>query len=120
MILSLQVAVEKLSRMEHPNLVLFLGFCIEKNSKFLCYELMPNGNLEDRLHGTDPGFSNALDHFKAESDLVLKLLKLMVYKSANRERQFSCINTVCLLQQSTATIPMARKFLECLAFRSSL
>jgi serine/threonine protein kinase len=46
--------VEKLSRMEHPNLVLFLGFCFEKNNKYLCYELMSNGNLEDRLHGKSP------------------------------------------------------------------
>ncbi|GAQ83482.1 Protein kinase superfamily protein [Klebsormidium nitens] len=40
-----------LSRMEHPNLVTFLGFCYERNHKCLCYELMTNGSLEHRLHG---------------------------------------------------------------------
>lgn len=45
-----------LSRMEHPNLVTFLGFCYERNHKCLCYEVMTNGSLEHRLHG-EPRFS---------------------------------------------------------------
>lgn len=41
----LQVEVQK--RIEHPNLVRLLGYCIEDRS--LVYEFMSNGSLEDRL-----------------------------------------------------------------------
>jgi serine/threonine protein kinase len=47
----MQAVICVLSRMEHPNLVTFLGYCHERNNKCLCFELMTNGSLEERLHG---------------------------------------------------------------------
>ncbi|KAH7529412.1 hypothetical protein FEM48_Zijuj05G0181400 [Ziziphus jujuba var. spinosa] len=39
-----------LSRLRNENLIPLLGFCIEKNEKFLVYKYMSNGNLYDWLH----------------------------------------------------------------------
>ncbi|CAA0814605.1 Protein kinase protein with adenine nucleotide alpha hydrolases-like domain [Striga hermonthica] len=52
---SSQTAVEVLSRMRHPNMVVLLGACPDYGS--LVYEYMENGSLEDRLYrknGTPP------------------------------------------------------------------
>ncbi|KAH1240180.1 Receptor-like serine/threonine-protein kinase ALE2 [Glycine max] len=45
--------VEMLSRLHHRNLVKLLGICIEKQTRCLVYELVPNGSVESHLHGTD-------------------------------------------------------------------
>jgi serine/threonine protein kinase len=47
----MQAVICVVSRMEHPNLVTFLGYCHERNNKCLCFELMTSGSLEERLHG---------------------------------------------------------------------
>ncbi|XP_060671045.1 probably inactive leucine-rich repeat receptor-like protein kinase At5g48380 [Ziziphus jujuba] len=39
-----------LSRLRHENLNPLLGFCIERNEKFLVYKYMSNGNLHDWLY----------------------------------------------------------------------
>ncbi|XP_028923348.1 interleukin-1 receptor-associated kinase 1 isoform X1 [Ornithorhynchus anatinus] len=43
--------VEKLSRFRHPNIVDFAGYCVEGGLYCLVYVFLPNGSLEDRLHG---------------------------------------------------------------------
>ncbi|WVZ22411.1 hypothetical protein V8G54_000955 [Vigna mungo] len=43
--------VEMLSRLHHRNLVTLFGICIEKHTRCLVYELVPNGSLESHLHG---------------------------------------------------------------------
>ncbi|MED6193034.1 hypothetical protein PIB30_015237 [Stylosanthes scabra] len=45
--------VEMLSRLHHRNLVKLIGICIEKPSRCLVYELVPNGSVESHLHGSD-------------------------------------------------------------------
>ncbi|MBA0605060.1 hypothetical protein Godav_017674 [Gossypium davidsonii] len=42
-----------LSRLHHRNLVKLVGYCSSRDSSqnLLCYELVPNGNLESWLHG---------------------------------------------------------------------
>ncbi|KAL1345098.1 receptor-like serine/threonine-protein kinase ALE2 isoform X2 [Arachis hypogaea] len=45
--------VEMLSRLHHRNLVKLIGICIEKQSRCLVYELVPNGSVESHLHGSD-------------------------------------------------------------------
>ncbi|QCE02256.1 serine/threonine-protein kinase PBS1 [Vigna unguiculata] len=45
--------VEMLSRLHHRNLVTLFGICIEKQTRCLVYELVPNGSLESHLHGAD-------------------------------------------------------------------
>lgn len=43
--------VEMLSRLHHRNLVTLFGICIEKQTRCLVYELVPNGSVESHLHG---------------------------------------------------------------------
>ncbi|XP_057966726.1 proline-rich receptor-like protein kinase PERK15 [Malania oleifera] len=47
------VEVEMLSRLHHRNLVKLVGYYSSRDSSqnLLCYELIPNGSLEDWLHG---------------------------------------------------------------------
>ncbi|MCI22063.1 receptor-like serine/threonine-protein kinase ALE2-like, partial [Trifolium medium] len=42
-----------LSRLHHRNLVKLIGICIEKQTRCLVYELVPNGSVESHLHGAD-------------------------------------------------------------------
>ncbi|KAG6513071.1 hypothetical protein ZIOFF_023378 [Zingiber officinale] len=46
-----RVEVDILSRLEHPNLVTLIGYCADGRDRFLVYEYMPNGNLQDYLNG---------------------------------------------------------------------
>lgn len=47
------VEVDMLSRLHHRNLVKLVGYYSNSDSsqKLLCYELVPNGSLEEWLHG---------------------------------------------------------------------
>lgn len=56
-----QNEVELMSKIRHPNLVSLLGFCTHENTRFLVYDLMQNGSLEDQLHG--PSHGSALTWF---------------------------------------------------------
>lgn len=40
-----------LSRLHHPNLVNLIGYCADGDQRLLVYEYMPQGSLEDHLHG---------------------------------------------------------------------
>ncbi|KAL9250936.1 CDPK-related kinase 5-like protein [Drosera capensis] len=40
-----------LSKIHHPNVIALLGYCIHGKTRFLVYELMEQGSLENRLHG---------------------------------------------------------------------
>lgn len=46
-----RVEVDILSRLDHPNLVTMIGYCADGKHRFLVYEFMPNGNLQDLLNG---------------------------------------------------------------------
>ncbi|XP_026381784.1 probable serine/threonine-protein kinase PBL28 [Papaver somniferum] len=46
-----RVEVDILSRLEHPNLVSLIGYCADGKHRFLVYEFMQHGNLEDHLNG---------------------------------------------------------------------
>ncbi|XP_045141417.1 interleukin-1 receptor-associated kinase 1 [Echinops telfairi] len=43
--------VEQLSRFRHPNIVDFAGYCAQGGFYCLVYGFLPNGSLEDHLHG---------------------------------------------------------------------
>ncbi|KAG0570710.1 hypothetical protein KC19_6G182400, partial [Ceratodon purpureus] len=43
-----------LSQVHHKNLVLLLGYCLEKGYNILVYEYVANGSLYDYLHGNAP------------------------------------------------------------------
>ncbi|GJP54880.1 hypothetical protein CLOM_g13898 [Closterium sp. NIES-68] len=45
--------VDIISRVHHKHLVTHLGYCIASAQRLLVYELVPNGSLEDALHGED-------------------------------------------------------------------
>ncbi|XP_061987588.1 probable serine/threonine-protein kinase PBL28 isoform X1 [Populus nigra] len=46
-----RVEVDILSRLEHPNLVSLIGYCADGKHRFLVYEYLQNGNLQDHLNG---------------------------------------------------------------------
>ncbi|EOA37412.1 hypothetical protein CARUB_v10011340mg [Capsella rubella] len=46
-----RVEVDILSRLDHPNLVSLIGYCADGKNRFLVYEYMQNGNLQDHLNG---------------------------------------------------------------------
>ncbi|PWA44937.1 serine-threonine/tyrosine-protein kinase catalytic domain-containing protein [Artemisia annua] len=51
-----------LSRIQHQNIVNLLGYCIHGDTRFLVYEMMPNGSLESQLHGPSHGTSLSWQH----------------------------------------------------------
>lgn len=46
-----RVEVDILSRLDHPNLVSLIGYCADGKHRFLVYEYMHRGNLQDHLNG---------------------------------------------------------------------
>ncbi|KAL5829035.1 hypothetical protein ACOSQ3_018503 [Xanthoceras sorbifolium] len=46
-----RVEVDILSRLDHPNLVSLIGYCADGKHRFLVYEYMQRGNLQDHLNG---------------------------------------------------------------------
>ncbi|KAL1807246.1 hypothetical protein ACET3Z_030314 [Daucus carota] len=48
-----RVEVDILSRLEHPNLVTLIGYCADGKNRFLVYEYMHKGNLQDHLNGIE-------------------------------------------------------------------
>ncbi|KAK1376536.1 putative serine/threonine-protein kinase PBL28 [Heracleum sosnowskyi] len=46
-----RVEVDILSRLDHPNLVSLVGYCADGKQRFLVYEYMCKGNLQDHLNG---------------------------------------------------------------------
>lgn len=46
-----RVEVDILSRLDHPNLVSLIGYCADGKHRFLVYEYMLRGNLQDHLNG---------------------------------------------------------------------
>ncbi|KAI5069384.1 hypothetical protein GOP47_0015685 [Adiantum capillus-veneris] len=46
-----QLEVDAIGRVRHKNLVRLIGYCVEGSQRFLVYEYIDNGNLEQWLHG---------------------------------------------------------------------
>nr|KJB15111.1 hypothetical protein B456_002G161100 [Gossypium raimondii] len=46
-----RVEVDILSRLDHPNLVSLIGYCADGKHRFLVYEYMQKGKLQDHLNG---------------------------------------------------------------------
>ncbi|MFS7957470.1 putative protein kinase RLK-Pelle-LRR-XI-1 family [Helianthus anomalus] len=55
--------VEVLGNVRHMNIVRLLGCCSNKECTMLLYEDMPNGSLDDLLHGKNEGDSLVRDWF---------------------------------------------------------
>ncbi|GLT39822.1 hypothetical protein SLA2020_139910 [Shorea laevis] len=53
--------VEVLGNVRHRNIVRLLGCCSNRDCTMLLYEYMPNGNLDDLLHGKNKGENLAAD-----------------------------------------------------------
>ncbi|KAM0009326.1 putative protein kinase RLK-Pelle-RLCK-X family [Helianthus debilis subsp. tardiflorus] len=50
-----QTEVDILSKVQHPNIITLLGYCVDDETKILVYELMQNGSLDTQLHGPSCG-----------------------------------------------------------------
>ncbi|KVH90257.1 Concanavalin A-like lectin/glucanase, subgroup, partial [Cynara cardunculus var. scolymus] len=50
-----QTEIDILSKIQHPNIISLLGYCVHDETKLLVYELMQNGSLETQLHGPSCG-----------------------------------------------------------------
>lgn len=50
-----QTEIDILSKIQHPNIISLLGYCVHDETKLLVYELMHNGSLETQLHGPSSG-----------------------------------------------------------------
>ncbi|XP_050222004.1 leucine-rich repeat receptor-like protein kinase TDR [Mercurialis annua] len=55
--------VDVLGNVRHRNIVRLLGYCSNRECTMLLYEYMPNGNLEDLLHGKNKGENLVADWF---------------------------------------------------------
>lgn len=66
------VEVDMLSRLHHRNLVKLVGYYSNRDSSqnLLCYELVPNGSLEEWLHG------NFLQDFSCLATVYLNTFSL--------------------------------------------
>ncbi|KAK9724435.1 hypothetical protein RND81_05G071500 [Saponaria officinalis] len=53
--------VEVLGNVRHRNIVRLLGCCTNKHTTMLLYEYMPNGSLDDLLHGQNKGTNLVAD-----------------------------------------------------------
>ncbi|KAI4329152.1 hypothetical protein L6164_021446 [Bauhinia variegata] len=69
--------VEMLSRLYHRNLVKLIGICIEKQTRCLVYELIPNGSVGSHLHGADKE-TNPLD-WNARMKIALGAARGLAY-----------------------------------------
>ncbi|KAJ6804019.1 putative receptor-like protein kinase [Iris pallida] len=47
--------IDLLGKVQHPNVISLLGYCVHEDTRFLVYELMQNGSLETQLHGHSRG-----------------------------------------------------------------
>ncbi|KAI3687687.1 hypothetical protein L1987_81388 [Smallanthus sonchifolius] len=50
-----QTEIDILSKVQHPNIITLLGYCVHDETKLLVYELMQNGSLDTQLHGPSCG-----------------------------------------------------------------
>jgi hypothetical protein len=59
--------------LSHANIVPLIGYCVEKAHLILVYDFLPEGTLDDHLHGTRTGCRNP-SHLLEESSKSLKLV----------------------------------------------
>jgi serine/threonine protein kinase len=78
--------VDLLSRLYHPNLVQLIGYCADSDHRLLAYEFMPNGSVQDHLHGTYWTFPASLTYSK-----VLDLPTLASQRLCSITRLPDCI-----------------------------
>ncbi|URE01093.1 Serine threonine-protein kinase-like protein [Musa troglodytarum] len=71
-----------LSRINHRNLVLLLGFCRERGERVLVYEYMANGTLHDHLHRPPMDPSSPLSSWAARLRLALDAARGIEYLHA--------------------------------------
>ncbi|KAI9124026.1 hypothetical protein K1719_005326 [Acacia pycnantha] len=69
--------VVTMAKLQHRNLVRFLGFCLEEEEKILVYEFLPNKSLDNFLFGTEnKGKLNWTNRYKIIEGIARGILYL--------------------------------------------
>jgi hypothetical protein len=82
-----RVEIDILSRLDHPNLVTLIGYCADGKHRFVVYEFMAKGNLQDILNGEHQHRSRTFffSHCTAQYSIILAhfVHTLLVSRTAN-------------------------------------
>ncbi|KAH1190904.1 Cysteine-rich receptor-like protein kinase 25 [Glycine max] len=65
-----------IAKLQHRNLVTFIGFCLEDQEKILIYEYMPNGSLDYLLFGGQQQKLSWLERYKIIKGIAMGILYL--------------------------------------------
>ncbi|XP_068492439.1 cysteine-rich receptor-like protein kinase 6 [Phaseolus vulgaris] len=68
-----------IAKLQHRNLVTFIGFCLDGEEKILIYEYMPNGSLDYLLFGIQQQKLSWLERYKIIKGTALGILYLHDY-----------------------------------------
>lgn len=69
--------INYLGQLHHPNLVKFIGYCIEDNFRFLVYEFFTKGSLLDNLFTKDSNFQPLT--WKIRMNIALDVAKCLAF-----------------------------------------
>lgn len=81
-----RVEIDILSRLDHPNLVTLIGYCADGKHRFVVYEFMPKGNLQDILNGNFSAAKNVYLIFQLYKTKKKNIRFLQVF----RMKLFNC------------------------------
>ncbi|VFQ72763.1 unnamed protein product [Cuscuta campestris] len=71
--------VEVLSKIKHRNIVRLLGCCATDDCALLLYEYMPNGSLDDLLHGKNKNMSSMVADWVTRYEIALGVAQGISY-----------------------------------------
>ncbi|KAF6162486.1 hypothetical protein GIB67_026324 [Kingdonia uniflora] len=72
-----QNELEILGELRSPFVVTLLGYCVEKNMRFLVYEYMPNKSLQESLFGEGPHVS--ILNWDHRFDIILDIARALAF-----------------------------------------
>ncbi|WOL12172.1 putative receptor-like protein kinase [Canna indica] len=97
--------IELLARLHHRHLVTLKGFCVDRSERFLVYEYMENGSLNDHLHS--PGKSRL--SWRTRLQIAIDVANALEYL------HFYCDPPLCHRDVKSSNILLDEKFVAKLA-----